>query len=138
VLQGMAAMARVLRAGPPGTVGLTSAMSGPFTKSGVALWSPAEPRTPFDAIDVTESADARTERRPADPDLVGPASIVGHTVAATRQGELTSIILAESAGGARTVGQCHDRGVADALMDMDAVGMPVTLTAPGEFDFVPA
>lgn len=133
VLQGMAAMARVLRAADPGTVGLTSAMSGPFTKSGVILWSTADPRAPFAAVDVTADADARTDRRAADPDLVGAATIVGHTVASARDGALTAIVLAESAGGVRTIAQSREPGVTDELMDIDAVGRQVTLTAPGEF-----
>ena len=134
VLQGMAGMVRVLRAAEPGTIGLTSAMSGPFTKSGVALWSTDDPRTPFAAIDVTAAADALTPRRPADPDLVGPATVVGHTVAASHNEQaLTAIVLAESDAGARTVAQSTDPALAADLLDLDAVGMTVTLTAPGEF-----
>ena len=136
VLQGMAAMVRVLRSAAPDTIGLTSAMSGPFTKSGVALWSRGDPRAPFAAVDVTESAAAETERCASDPDLVGPATIVGHTVAASRRGDLTTIILAESNTGARTVAQNDDPAVAQEFCDADLVGTAVTITAPGEF--VPA
>jgi acetyl-CoA C-acetyltransferase len=135
VLQGIAAMARVLRQSPSGTIGLTSAMSGPFTKSGVALWSTADPRAPFATIDVTDEADRRTQRRPAEPDLVGAATVVGHTVASSRDGTLTAIVLAESGAGSRTVAQSTDPRIANALLDIDAVGQTVTVTAPGEFTF---
>jgi acetyl-CoA C-acetyltransferase len=133
VLQGAAAMAGVLRAAPAGTVGLTSAMSGPFTKPGVALWSTAEPRAPFAAVDVTSVAAARTHRRAADPDLVGPATVVGATVAVARDGTPTAIVLAESHEGVRTVAQSADPAVTARYLDTDVVGSTVTLTEPGVF-----
>ena len=108
-------------------------MSGPFTKSGVALWSTADPRAPFAAVDVTDAADARTKRCPVDPDLVGPATVVGHTVASARNGALTTIVLAESAAGARTVAQSSDPEVAADFLERDAVSEAVTVPSPGEF-----
>jgi acetyl-CoA C-acetyltransferase len=133
VLQAAVAMVERLRADPPGTVGLTSAVSGLLTKPAVTLWSAAEPRREVEILDVTAEADAVTVRRPVDPDGTGPARVVGHTVVPGQDGALTAIAVVDLDSGARTVAQCHDEGMAALLAEGDHVGHRVTVTAPGEF-----
>ena len=133
-LQGIAATIRTLRArsGAPGSVGLTSAVSGLLTKSAVALWSTAPPRSRFETIDVTAAADAATARRPVDGDLVGAVTVVGATVVPGPEGP-TSIAVVESPAGVRSVAQCADAAVAERFTGDDPVGSTVEVVTPGVF-----
>jgi acetyl-CoA C-acetyltransferase len=134
-LQGAAAMVRELATGRAdvGPTGLTTAVSGLLTKPAAMLWTTDAPTAPFAVLDVTERARAATRTRPVDPDLVGPADVVGYTVVADRDGTFTSIAVVESADGVRTVAQSHDHAFAARLLEEDLVGRPVVLSAPGEF-----
>ena len=116
----------------PGTVGLTSAVSGLLTKPAVALWSAAPPEQPFAALDVSAEASEATARRSVDPDLVGAARIVGCTAVPEGEG-LVAIAVVEDASGVRGVAQCPDPAVAVGVVEQDLVGAPVTLAAPGRF-----
>ncbi len=132
-LQGAAAMVRTLRASAPGVVGITTAVSGLLTKPAVAVWSTGAPQGPFAHLDVSDAADRATPRRPVDPDLVGPASIVGATVVAERDGSLTAVAVVESSAGVRSVAQCHDQAACRRLCDDDPVGLGVDVGEPGTF-----
>lgn len=132
VLQGAAAMVERIRRSEPGTVGLTSAVSGLLTKPAVALWSAAAPERPFAALDVSADAAGATARRPVDPDLVGDARIVGCTAVPEGEG-LVAIAVVEAAAGVRGVALCQDPAVAVGVVEQDLVGAPVTLPAPGRF-----
>lgn len=136
VLQGAVAMVERLRAGGPGTIGLTSAVSGLLTKPAVTIWSAGDPRRSHEPLDVTSEAEAVTERRPVDPGATGPAIVAGHTVVPTRDGMEAIAVLdvGERAGeGVRTVARCTDPTIAALLLEGDRVGHRVTVTAPGEF-----
>ncbi len=132
-LQGAAAMVTALTNAPAHTIGLTSAVSGLLTKPSVTLWSNAAPRTTYACVDVTEQARAATAVRTVDPDLLGPAIIVGATVVPGRGGELTTIAVVESASGIRSVAQCTSAEVADQFLAADPVGTSVICGPPGEF-----
>jgi acetyl-CoA C-acetyltransferase len=132
-LQGAAAMVRELRADPTHGVGLTSAVSGLLTKPAVVLWSTDAPTAPYATIDVTEQARAATATRRVDPDLVGPATVVGSTVVPDRDGGLATVAVVESADGVRGVAQSHDVAIGERFLVEDRVGTPVDQPAPGEF-----
>jgi acetyl-CoA C-acetyltransferase len=132
-LQGAAAMVTALTNAPANTIGLTSAVSGLLTKPSVTLWSNAEPRTSYACLDVTEDARNTTAVRTVDPDLVGPAVIVGATVVPGRSGELTTIALVESSAGTRTVVQCDRPEVGERFLIADPVGISVICGPAGEF-----
>jgi acetyl-CoA C-acetyltransferase len=132
-LQGAAAMVRHLRAADEPGVGLTTAVSGLLTKPAAVLWSTEAPSAPYATLDVTEAARAATATRPVDADLVGAATVVGATAVAGRDGSLTTIVVAESAEGVRTVAQSVDPAVGAQVVATDVVGTEVRLTAPGEF-----
>ena len=132
-LQGAAAMVRHLRAAADPGVGLTTAVSGLLTKPAAVLWSTEAPPVPYATLDVTEVARAATATRPVDADLVGRAAVVGATAVPARDGSLTTIVVAESAGGVRTVAQSVDPAVGAQVVAADVVGTTVELTAPGEF-----
>ena len=129
-LQGAAAVVRSVR-DEPGSIGLSSAVSGLCTKPAVALWSSAAPRAPFVALDVAADADAVTERRPLSADAVGGGVVVGATVVPGRDSVATVAVV--EVDGVRTVVQNHDPEVADRFRAADAVGLPVVVTEPGVF-----
>ena len=134
-LQGAAAVVRAVREAP-GSIGLSSAVSGLCTKPSVVLWSSAPPRAPFVALDVAFAADALTERRPVDGDAIGPAVVVGATVVPGRDGAVTTVAVVE-VDGVRTVVQNHDPAVGEAFRAADPVGAAVEVVAPGEFVLAP-
>lgn len=133
VVQGAAAMVRVLRERGPDSTGLTSAVSGLLTKPAVTIWSTGVPRRPFAALDVSVQAEAATVRRVVDPDLLGAATIAGATVIAERDGALVTIAVVESADGLRSVAQSRDQVLAGAFLSEDPVGKGVNIISPGEF-----
>ncbi|MEX1217164.1 MAG: hypothetical protein WEA11_01435 [Acidimicrobiales bacterium] len=132
VLQGAAAMNRVLRSSEKELVGITSGVSGLLTKPAITIWSNGAPRTPFTALDVSEAADDATDRRPVDPDTTGRGVVVGATVVPGRSGELVTVAVIE-VGGVRTVAQSVELEVGRTFLDSDPVGRSVFLVVPGEF-----
>ena len=132
-LQGAAAMVRALRDEEGPATGLTSAVSGLLTKNSVALWSTKPPTAPFVAHEVADRARAETPTRRVDPDLVGPATVVGATVVPDRSGALVTIVVVESAAGVRSVAQCGDDAVGARFLRTDPVGVEVVLGEPGRF-----
>ena len=132
-LQGAAAMVAALLAAGPGTIGLTSAVSGLLTKPAVTLWSNAAPRAPYCCIDVADEARAATSTLTVDPDLVGAATVVGATVIPERSGGLTTVAVVESATGVRSVVQSTDATVGERFLGDDPVGVTVRIDRPGEF-----
>lgn len=132
-LQGAAAMVGALQAAAPGTVGLTSAVSGLLTKPAVTLWSNSAPRQPYRAVDLAEEARAATAVRIVDPDLIGRAVVVGATVLPDREGGHTIVAVVESAAGVRSVVQSTDPDLGELFLAADPVGVPVMIDQPGRF-----
>jgi len=132
-LQGAAAMVTALTNAPEGTFGLTSAVSGLLTKPSVTLWSNAAPRTTYTCVDVTEEARAATGVRTVDPELLGPAVIVGATVVPGRSGELVTVAVVESDSGVRSVVQSQQSEVGERFLAIDPVGTRVICGPAGEF-----
>lgn len=132
-LQAVAAMVDLVRHAEPGTVGLTTAVSGFLTKPAVALWSASPGSQAFAAIDVSEAAAAATERRAVDPDLVGAAVVVGATVVPAADGGHEVIAVVESPDQLRTVVRSDDPDVAGRVLADDPVGWSVVVDAPGHF-----
>ena len=135
-LHGAAAVVHEVRESATPTVGLSTAVSGLCTKPAAAVWSNRAPRAPFVALDVSVEAAAATERRPVDPDLMGPAVVVGATVVPGRD-SVATVAVVESADGIRTVAQSADPAVAARFTATDPVGIEVDLTAPGHFEPIP-
>lgn len=132
-LQGAAAMVAALLVGERGTIGLTSAVSGLLTKPAVTLWSNAAARVPYSCTDVAEQARAATATRTVDPDLVGPAVVIGATVVPGRSGDLTTIAVVESSTGLRSVVQSTEAEVGERFLHEDPIGVAVLIARPGEF-----
>ena len=162
VLQATAVMAQALRGGQGGT-GVVTCVSGMITKVGATAWRRAGEAAPgwragegsvADlAIDVTGEAERRTGVRPLDPDLTGELAIVAHTVVhrspPKRGFDLSTtgaeshgpgggsaeraIVLAESAGGARTVVTSTDERALAALTTADHVGRRVVVGGDATF-----
>jgi len=130
-LQGAAAMVRHLRGRPDPGIGLTTAVSGFLTKPAAVLWSTDAPTAPYATLDVTETARATTAVRPVDPDLTGPARVVGATAVPGRDGALTAIVVVESSAGVRTVAQSTVAELGARIVAEDVVGAEVVVTEPG-------
>ena len=107
-----------------------------------AVCSPSRPRccgprsaptAPFALLDVTEAARAATATRAVDPDLVGPATIVGYTVGGRARRH------AHRRRRGRVGRRCaHGRAVVDrrsppGFSSTSRSGTRVELPAPGEF-----
>ena len=93
VLQGAVAMVERMRVDPPGTVGLTTAVSGLLTKPAVTVWSADDPARPFVAADVTAEAEAVSPRLPIASDALGSATVVGSTVVPSGDGAVVVAVL---------------------------------------------
>ena len=132
-LQGAAALVMALRSAAPGTVGLTTAVSGLLTKPSVTLWSNVAPSRGYSCTDVADEARTATAVRSVDPVLLGAAKVVGATVIAERSGDLTTVAVVESDDGRRSVVQSRESSVGERFLSHDPVGTVVTIDQPGEF-----
>ena len=131
VLQSTCAVARALRAGA-GRTALVTAVSGMITKVGAMTWQ-VGPVSSSDAtslaIDVTEDAARRTERRLVDASLEGALTEVAQTVVHDRGEPTRAIVLVEDATGARTIATSERPEVMATLAERDLVGQQVVVKA---------
>ncbi|MGZ6965703.1 MAG: acetyl-CoA acetyltransferase [Acidimicrobiia bacterium] len=133
VLQAMVPFVRDLREAP-GERGLVTSVSGILTKPGASLWSAAPPPEGkrFRAFDVTAEATARTVVHPMEPDAVGPATVVAHTVVYDRSAPARAVALVEL-DGTRTIARSGDTDVVEAMTESDWIGRAVRVDSPGSF-----
>jgi acetyl-CoA C-acetyltransferase len=134
VLQAMAVLVDRLRA-RPGSVGVSSSVSGFLTKQGFSLWSTAPPPSGrFAAADVTAAVAAADRPRPLDPGGAGAATVVASTV--DRSGfEARLVAICELPDGRRTIAASTDADPIDALEagdDVVPVDAAVEVTADGQ------
>jgi acetyl-CoA C-acetyltransferase len=116
----------------PGAVGLITSVSGILTKTGASLWSARPFAGGFRATDVTDVATERTGVLPLLPDATGPATVVGATVLYDGDAPSRAVAVVD-VGGGRTVARSADASVVREMTEIDPVGRPVMVTAPGEF-----
>jgi acetyl-CoA C-acetyltransferase len=133
VLHAIATVAERLR--DTGGVGITTAVSGMLTKTGLGVWSSSPPVDPFRAIDVSAAAEQATELQPFEPDLVGGGRVVGATVVHDRGVPSRIAAVVESDAGDRTVGVDRDASVAAELCDADLCERKVDIVSPGVLSF---
>ncbi len=84
--------------------------------------------------DVTAAAAAQERPLPLDPAHAGPATIVGYTVAFTRNEPSHAIAVCDTAHGARTVARSDDATLAERMTREEFVGRRVTVRRDGAFD----
>jgi acetyl-CoA C-acetyltransferase len=131
VLQAMVTLTRVLRA-DPGSLGLSTSVSGMMTKQGLGLWSTEPPGNGFAAIDVSDEVARATRTLPSSADAAGDGEVAGYTVVFDGDRPAQAIVIA-TVGGTRTVATSDDADVAASLTEDEWVGRTVSVGADGRF-----
>jgi acetyl-CoA C-acetyltransferase len=128
---GIAAVARELRAAPPGTHGLATALGWYATKHAVGLYGNAEPARPFRAADAAPDAPAaRPVAAPGDHDAVAETG----TVIYERDGSPSyGILFALLPDGRRVLGMTRERAVLEAMATDGFLGSTVRLRPDRRF-----
>jgi acetyl-CoA C-acetyltransferase len=132
MFQGLASMARVLRA-DPGSTGLVTAVSGMVTKQGVSLWS-TEPGPGFAHDDVSEATARDTPAVPVERATASPATIATYTVLVDRSGPPRTVFLCDLPSGARTLAASSDEAIAECATSEELCGRTVRISADGTID----
>ena len=122
-------MARLLRA-EPGTVGLTTSVSGLLTKPAIALWSTDPGDRPMANVDVTKEATQATVRVEVDGDATGNGTVVGCTVLYDGS-EPSDAVAVVQIGDVRTVALTQDRDIANSMLEEEWVGRDVSVPSAG-------
>jgi acetyl-CoA C-acetyltransferase len=116
VLQAMVRLIGRLR-DEPGSLGLSSSVSGFLTKQGFSLWSTSPPPAgAFSAADVTDEVAATDVQQPVSAVGAPAAAVVAATVDRTGF-EPRVVAVCERADGSRTIGASTDPG---AVADLEA------------------
>jgi acetyl-CoA C-acetyltransferase len=134
-LEGVARMVEVLRAGDGARrrLGLVSNLSGIFGKQACAVLSNMPRDGGFAYEDVTAVAAERDRPLPLTADYAGPATIVGYTVAFTRNEASHAIAICDTIQGDRTVVRSDDRALAERMTREEFVGRRVMVGNDGSF-----
>ncbi|MGC0415640.1 acetyl-CoA acetyltransferase [Embleya sp. AB8] len=119
VLRATVEVARRVRA--EGGDGLVTSVSGMVTKQAGALWSARPAAGGFRAIDVS----AELPSRPVDADYVGPARVVGCTVAFDQGAPTVAIVVVEGPHGVRSVATSTAPDLLASMRVDPWVGRPV-------------
>jgi acetyl-CoA C-acetyltransferase len=130
VLGALVVLAGRLRA-DPGSIGLSSSVSGMLTKVGFSLWSTRpSPGGRFAGAEVTAEVAAVDHPRPVDPAATGSAVVVSATVdhagAAPR-----AVAVCEFDDGRRTIAESTRPEVCEVATDLSVVGRMVTVGPAG-------
>ncbi len=128
VLQALVRMAQVLRDDPE-SAGMLNAVSGVLTKQGVSLWAARPGGAGFGLADVSEAAEAATERVDVAADQEGAASIVSYTVLYDGTDPARGVALCDMDAGVRTLAVTDDPDIACAMTHEEFCGRRVTLGA---------
>jgi acetyl-CoA C-acetyltransferase len=128
VLQALGRLVELLRS-DPGSLGLSSSVSGPLVKQGFGLWSTQPPVGGFRSVDVTAAVAARDEPRPLVDDLTDPTHVVAYTVDEPLRGVQRLVAVVEDPTGARTIGQSLDTTLIEQASTHEWVGRAVGVEA---------
>jgi acetyl-CoA C-acetyltransferase len=131
---GIVAVARALRDGAPGEVGLATALGWYATKHALGIYGSAPPRQPFAALEPEpEPVAPRAVAQPLDADGIAETG----TVIFDRDGTPAyGILFALLPDGRRALAKTDDGDVLAAMVDDGVLGGPVRLRA--DRTFVPA
>jgi len=132
VIQSTAAMARTLRH-HPGERGMVTAVSGLLTKQGVTVWSTDPPGQGYRSLDVSEATGASAGAVPIVAAASGRAVVATYTVLTEREGPATGVVLADLAGGGRTLATTQDRDTVADMTEREWCGVEVALDGQGGF-----
>jgi acetyl-CoA C-acetyltransferase len=129
VLQAAVRLAQRLRE-EPGAAGMLNAVSGMLTKQGVSLWS-SRPGPAFAADDVSAQAERETRRVPIAEGFAGTARIAGYTVLYDGDRPAQTIVLCDTADGARAVAVGEDPALAQVATTSELCGRQVEIGTDG-------
>jgi acetyl-CoA C-acetyltransferase len=128
VLQALVALAGRLRA-DPGSIGLSSSVSGFLAKQGLSLWSTTPPERGFKSVDVSDQV-TKAQELVVVVDEAGPGTIATWTVDRSA-GTPRSVAIVDRADGTRAIGVADAEAVAQALVGGDPIGTAVEVGAGG-------
>jgi acetyl-CoA C-acetyltransferase len=129
VLQAAVRLAQRLRA-EPGGAGMLNAVSGMLTKQGVSLWSSGAGPA-FASADVSAEAQRETRRVELAENFSGTARIAGYTVLYEGDRVAQTIVLCDTADGARAVAVGADPALAEAAVSREIIGSEVRIGSDG-------
>lgn len=125
-LDGVARMIEVLREGAKDKqLGLVSCLSGIFGKQAIALFSNEPNEQGYGFEDVTEAVAAVDTPLPLDGDYIGPATVVGYTVAFNKDDPGQAFAYCDTPAGARTVVTTVDQQLLRMMMQEEFVGRTI-------------
>ncbi len=133
VLQALVRLAEILR-GDPGSVGLSSSVSGFLMKQGFSLWSTSAPARRYRSIDVTNTVAASTDGaavRLVDPATRSSGVVVAITVVPQLDGTDTTVALVELDRDVRTIGVSTAIETAVSASSEEWIGRVVAVDADG-------
>ena len=133
VLQAVAKMAEVLR-NDPGSLGMVTAVSGYITKQGVSLWSTEPPAKPFVFSDVSEQAEADTERVEVVLGIQSKATVAAYTVIYNREGPESTVFVCDLPDGRRTIVSSDEVALAELAAEEELCGRPILLGSEGRIE----
>jgi len=122
VLQGIERIAERLRA-DRGSLGLVTALSGIFTKSGFTTWS-TDPGEGARVEDLSDAVEAATRTIDLEPDATGEAIVAGYTVLFEASGPRL-VVLCDTDDGTRALAASTDPGLVATAMEQELVGRRV-------------
>jgi acetyl-CoA C-acetyltransferase len=129
VLQAAVRLAQRLRE-EPGASGLLSAVSGMLTKQGVSLWS-QQAGPGFGSADVSAQAERATRRVEIASEFRGTARVAGYTVLYAGDRPNQTIVVCDTADGARAVAFGEDPALAQVATMSELCGREVEIGAGG-------
>jgi acetyl-CoA C-acetyltransferase len=129
VLQAAVRLAQCLRR-EPGASGMLNAVSGMLTKQGVSLWS-SRPGSGFASLDVSAEAERVTARVAVAEGFSGTARVGGYTVLYAADRPSQTVVLCDTADGARAVAVGDDLALAEAAVSREIIGCEVEIGAGG-------
>jgi acetyl-CoA C-acetyltransferase len=132
VLQSTSKMAQVLRE-HPGTIGLVTAISGMITKQAVSIWSTRPPDGGYRSADVTDAAATCTPEVSMVADARGAASVATYTVIHGKDAPERGVIVADVAGGGRSIAITTDANLMQAMTEAEWCGRAIELDGAGGF-----
>jgi acetyl-CoA C-acetyltransferase len=129
VLQAAVRLAQCLRE-EPGGAGMLNAVSGMLTKQGVSLWS-TQPGPAFAWADVSTEAERETRRVEVAAGFTGTARVAGYTVLFAGEEATHTVLLCDTADGARAVAVSEDPALAREGTTHELCGRELEISGSG-------
>ena len=113
---------------------MVTAVSGYITKQGVSLWSTEPPAKPFVFSDVSEQAEADTERVEVVSGIQSKATVAAYTVIYNREGPESTVFICDLPDGRRTIVSSDEVALAELAAEEELCGRPILLGSEGRIE----